>query len=76
MAASAAELAVAYGQGARDAIMALVNMTYQDRTQILDQARADRDNDRFILCAAQKHWLVRLRDGAPPCPYCHWRDNA
>jgi hypothetical protein len=67
--ATPAELAVAYGQGARDTIMMLAILPASDRDQLLASARRDRDNERFTLCDKEKHWLVRT-DPPISCPYC------
>ena len=64
-----AELAVAYGQGVRDAIIMLALAPTSDRDQLLDTARKDRDNDRLVLCDAEEHYLIRTEHKLP-CPYC------
>jgi hypothetical protein len=74
MVATPAELAVAYGQGARDTIMMLATLPASDRDELLSAARKDRDDERFILCDARKHYLVRTEHKVP-CPYCEWTSD-
>jgi hypothetical protein len=70
--ATPAELAIAYGKGARDAIIMLAMLPDSDRFDILYAIRKKHDEDRFILCDAGKHYIIRTKCKLP-CPWCEWK---
>lgn len=69
MTATPAELAIAYGQGARDAIIMLALLPDSDRHDIMHAIRRKHDEDRFVLCDAGKHHIPRTKRKLP-CRWC------
>jgi hypothetical protein len=76
--ATPAELAIAYGMGARDAIIMLALLPASDRDDIMNAIRRKHDEDRFVICDAGKHYIPRTKRKLPCrwCEYSSWASSS